>query len=114
MRHLARRHPKRLNRIFTHRELRWANQVKDKSRRLACLFASKEAVFKSLGLNPVMFFQWTSIDISPLGSVHQVNLKGNLSNLLQKKNNTLSVVWRVIKKYAVAIATKRSNALVSN
>jgi len=104
---LVRAHSKRLGRIFTKAELSWANRIQGASRRLACLFAAKEAIFKSLGLSPAMFFQWSSIEIKPGEGAHTVSFHGNLKKKFQRKGETLQVVWQIQKRYAVAIATRR-------
>ena len=106
MRSLLRRHGKRLFRIFNPREMRWA-AGKHKAVRLAEIFAAKEAVFKSLGINPVFFMRWREIEIVPRRSSHAVRLKNTLKKLISAGTEELRVVWEVRGSYVYAAAVRR-------
>ncbi len=103
---LVRRHGKRLSRIFNSREMRWASQ-KHRSVRLASLFAAKEAVFKSLGVNPVFFMRWREIEIIPGKLSSTVRLKNTLKKLLSQPGEELSTVWEVKGAYVFAVAVRK-------
>jgi holo-[acyl-carrier protein] synthase len=51
-------------RVFTARELAYCRSKKDQTRRLACRFAAKEAVFKALGTGWQNGVGWTDIEIT--------------------------------------------------
>lgn len=103
---LTRRHGKRLSRIFSPREMRWASQ-KLRSVRLASLFAAKEAVFKSLGINPVFFMRWREIEIIPGKLSSAVRLKNTLKKLLSQPGEELRTVWEVKGAYVFAVAVRK-------
>src|SRR5258706_6086166 len=77
------RHGKRFLRIFSPNEIRWARRHKPLSLRFASLFAVKEAVFKSLGINPVFFMRWRDIELRSEKRVFKVRLKNTLKHLLK-------------------------------
>jgi len=106
MRSLLDRHGKRFSRIFNSSEIRWAQRSR-KAVRLAALFAAKEAVFKSLGINPVFFMRWREIEIIPGRSSHLIRLKETLKHLIRSKTEELRVVWEARGRYVYAVAVRR-------
>ena len=51
------------SRIFTEREMNYCNSKKDRSQRLACRFAAKEALLKALGIGWRYGTNWKEIEV---------------------------------------------------
>jgi holo-[acyl-carrier protein] synthase len=101
-------HKDRLERVFSPSEKNWAFSKEKPEERLALLFAGKEAVFKSLGLSPTMFFRWREIEIVPGKTLHKVILQESLKKLMNKgKTATLHVLWSLKRGYAFAVAVRK-------
>ena len=109
MRALFARHEKRFLRIFSPNEIRWAHH-KSLSLRLASLFAVKEAVFKSLGINPVFFMRWRDIELSPEKYVFKVRLKNTLKHLLKFPTEKIIAICQESGSYVLAIAVRKKCA----
>ena len=59
--------------------------VNDRMLSLACLFCTKEAVFKSLNLSPNTIFHWKDIEILPNNiACYTINLSGLLKDHAEK------------------------------
>ncbi len=82
-------------RVFTKKELTYCNSKKDKSQRLACRFAAKEAMLKALGTGWRDGIDWKEIEVSndELGKPI-ISLSGKaeeISRQLGVKNVLLSI-----------------------
>jgi holo-[acyl-carrier protein] synthase len=51
------------SRIFTEKEMNYCNSKKDRSQRLACRFAAKEALLKALGTGWRYGINWKEIEV---------------------------------------------------
>ena len=107
MRSLFARHGKRFLRIFSPHEIRWARRHKRLSLRLASLFAVKEAVFKSLGINPVFFMRWRDIELSPEKYAFKVRLKNTLKHLLKFPTEKITAICEESGGYVLAVAVRK-------
>ena len=106
MKRFIQRHQSRLARIFSKKERMWAQSAAKPAVRFACLFAAKEAVFKSLGLSPVSFFRWNEIEIFPQKTPYRVKLTKTMKKRICPKLETVRAVWQIKDRYAVAFALK--------
>ena len=52
------------SRIFTEKEMNYCNSKKDRSQRLACRFAAKEALLKALGTGWRYGINWKEIEVT--------------------------------------------------
>lgn len=88
--------------ILTPEEIELAKNKKEIITFLAGRFAAKEAIFKSLGVNP----RWQEVLILPQGKGKPVvNLSGNLLNQVNKKGiSKVLVSISHSKDYAIAQA----------
>lgn len=107
MHDLFARHGKRFLKIFSPNEIRWARCHKRFSLRLAALFSAKEAVFKSLGINPVFFMRWREIELSPEKYVFKVTLKNTLKPLLKPRTEKITAICQESGSYVLAVAVRK-------
>lgn len=82
-------------RVFTEKEMLYCNSKKDRSQRLACRFAAKEALFKALGTGWRNGTEWKEIEVvnDELGKP-TIRLSGKTEELSQQigvKNILLSI-----------------------
>lgn len=95
-----------LNKIFTPREIKYANSRRFSSQHLAARFAAKEAVVKAFGEPRKSPFKWTDVEIlndkegKPVAEFHNDALRLKK----RKKINAIMISMSHSKNYAVANA----------
>lgn len=99
-------HSTKLLRVFTPRERAWAQKSIKPYVRFACLFAVKEAVFKSLGLSPVSFFRWDEIEVTVQKKSAKIRLLESLEKF-DRNRERIAAAWMVSKGYAFACSLRR-------
>jgi holo-[acyl-carrier protein] synthase len=95
-----------LNRIFTDKELQYAESVKNNIEKLSGRFACKEAVLKMLGTGWRGKIAWTDIEITnnPMGRP-EVNLKGEVQKIAEKMRiDQISISITHTSNFAIASA----------
>ena len=107
MRRFVASHKKKLSQVFSLKEIKWAHEVKSSWARFAYLFAAKEAIFKSLGLSPTLFFEWNQIEVLAQKGCVEVKLKNNLKKYFNSKKEILKTVWKKKGDYVIALAVRR-------
>jgi holo-[acyl-carrier protein] synthase len=92
-----------LNKIFTHREIRYAHEKRFYFENLAARFAAKEAIFKAIGnLN----LRWQDIEILNNGEGKPLVYLNKRARMLLRKEkiNQIQVSLTHTREYAVAQA----------
>jgi len=95
-----------LDRIFTEKELDYANSVKNNIEKLSGRFACKEAVLKMLGTGWRGKIAWTDIEVvnNPLGQP-QVNLTGEVQKIAKNQRiKQISISITHTSNFAIASA----------
>lgn len=100
-----------LNRIFTDKELTYANSKKFLYQHLAARFAAKEAVLKAFGDSSINDMEWKNIEIiNNRDGRPIVRLRGEAKRMMVKKGvSDVIVSLSHTKNYAVANAILVSN-----
>ena len=100
-----------LKRIFTVKELAYANGKSIPYQHLAARFAAKEAVLKAIGDSAIHRIEWVNVEI--LNDEHGkpvVNLSGQAKKIMQDKNiSDIIISMSHTRTYAVANAVMIKN-----
>jgi len=102
-----RNHSTRLNRVFSPAEITWASSSPKPAQSFGCLFAAKEAVFKSLGMSPAFFFRWRDIEIQAKEEPVRAVLRDSLQHSDLSKKQTIQVAWEIKKGYIFTAAIRK-------
>ena len=111
IKHMAQRHGERfLNRIFTDRELQYAEANKNYTEKLAGRFAAKEAILKLIGTGWRGKIAWTDIEITndDLGRP-KVAISGEVKKIAEEMNCeqiTISITHTADFAIASAVALR--------